>query len=226
MRFHIITIFPEMFDSYLNESIIRRARDAKKIDVKIYQLRSFTSDTWKKVDDRPYAGGPGMVMMAEPILKAVEKIKIAITKKKNTKIKTIIFSPGGKEFSNTYARTAVKKYTDLILISGRYEGIDARAQQILKAEELSVGPYVLTGGELPAMVVIDAIARHIPGVLGNKFSPEESRISSHKTYTRPEILSWKGKKYRVPKILLSGDHKKIDAWRVKKGGFDNTGQKN
>ncbi|MCE9548984.1 tRNA (guanosine(37)-N1)-methyltransferase TrmD [Candidatus Nomurabacteria bacterium] len=214
MNFHIITIFPEMFDSYLKESIIGRAIKNKKISIKFYNPRDFIKapkNNYKPVDDKPYGGGPGMVMRAEPILKAVESIKI-----KNKKSKIIIFSPSGKKFDTVYAKNSAKKYTDIVLISGRYEGIDARVQKILKAQDLSIGDYVLTGGELPAMILIDSIARQIPGVLGKYESLEEERVSSSEVYTRPEVLKYKGKNYKVPKVLLSGNHKKIDEWR--KGG--------
>jgi tRNA (guanine37-N1)-methyltransferase len=214
MTFHIISIFPEAFSSYLNESILARAQASKKIKVKFYNPRDFTKDKWKKVDDKPYAGGPGMVMYAEPILRAVDHIQKKL-KANSYKLKTIIFSPSGKQFDNKYARAATKKYTDIILICGRYEGIDGRVKKILKAEEITVGPYVLTGGELPAMLVIDSISRQIPGVLGKYESLEEERVSSSEMYTRPEVLKWKGKNYKVPKVLLSGDHKKIEEWRLK-----------
>lgn len=193
-----------MFASYLGESIIARAIKAKKIGVKVYNPRSFTRDKHKKTDERPYGGGPGMVMTAEPILRAVSKIKNA---------KAIIFSPGGKTFTNEVAKKLAKSKQDLILIAGRYEGIDARVKKILKAEEYSVGPYILTGGELPVMIMIDAVARQIPGVLGKDESLEDKRVSSHEVYTRPDVLTWQGKKYKVPPVLLSGDHKKIDEWK-------------
>jgi len=209
--FHIITIFPEMFDSYLSESILARAIKNKKIKVKFYNPRDFTKDKHRKVDDKPYGGGPGMVMSIDPIIKAAEKAK---GKKKNVKI--YIFSPSGKKFTNKTAKTLSKKYKDVVLIAGRYEGIDARVKKILKAEDLSVGDYILTGGELPAMVVIDVVARQVSGVLGKEESIEEKRISSSETYTRPEILIYKGKKYKVPEVLLSGDHKKIEEWKKKK----------
>ena len=157
-----------------------------------------------------------MVMKAEPILKAIEKVIKSISKIKNQKLKIILFSTSGKKFDTAYAKTSAKKYTDIILISGRYEGIDARVQKILKTEEISVGDYVLTGGELPAMVLIDSISRQIPGVLGKYESLEEERVSSSEVYTRPEVLRYKNKNYKVPKILLSGNHKKIDEWKQRK----------
>src|SRR3989344_1448507 len=209
MRFHVITIFPDAFSSYLKESIVGRAIKNKKIAIKFYNPRDFTKakDWYKQVDDRPYGGGPGMVMQAMPILRAVEKIK------KNKKTKIIIFSPSGKKFTNEYAKNLAKKYMDIIMISGRYEGIDARVKKILKAEDVSIGDYVLTGGELPAMVLIDSTARQISGVLHKSESLEESRISSSEVYTRPEKLVYKGKSYKVPKVLLSGNHKDIEEWK-------------
>jgi len=218
MNFHVITIFPGMFKSYLDDSILARAIKNKKITVAFYNPRDFAFDKHKKVDDRPYGGGPGMVMMAEPILRAMASAKIKIKKKKRdaSKAKIIIFSPKGKKFTNTYARALAKKYKDIILVSGRYEGIDARVKKILKAEEVSIGDYILTGGELPAMVMIDAIARQNKGVLGKFESLEENRVSSSVIYTRPETLVYKGKKYKVPKVLLSGHAKNIEEWKKKR----------
>ncbi len=215
MNFHIITIFPEMFDSYLQESILGRAIKDKKISVRFYNPMSFCKPK-ERVDGRPYGGGPGMVLRPEFFLKAFSKIKIK--NKKTTK--TILFSPSGKKFDTEYAKKSAKKYTDIILISGRYEGIDARVQKILKAEEISIGDYVLTGGEIPAMVLIDSISRQVPGVLGTYESLEEERVSSSEVYTRPEVLKYpfgkaQGKNYKVPKILLSGNHKLIDEWKNK-----------
>ena len=211
MNFHIITLFPDSFSSYINESIIARAVKDKKIKIKFYNPRDFTKDKHKRVDQKPYGGGPGMVLEAQAILKAVEK---AVGRKK--KVKVIFLAPNGKQFDNVYAKRLSKQYKDVVIISGRYEGIDARVRKIFKAEVVRVGPYVLTGGELPAMIILDAVARQIKGVLGNVDSIEEERIASSDVYTRPEVLEYKGKKYRVPKVLLSGDHKKIDEWRKKK----------
>jgi len=211
ITFHIITIFPEMFDSYLNESILARAIKNKKIVFKFYNPRDFTKDKHRKVDDKPYGGGPGMVMQAEPILLAVKK---ALSNKKKAKV--IIFSPSGKKFTNQYASDLSKKYKDIILITGRYEGIDARVKKILKAEDVSIGDYVLTGGELPAMVLADAVSRQIDGVLGSNESIEEKRVAGKEVYTRPEVFIYKGKKYRVPKVLLSGHHKNIEKYRGNK----------
>ncbi len=214
-----------MFESYLGDSILARGIKEKKIKVSFVNPRKFVTGKYKKVwpdgnisaavDDRPYGGGPGMVMRAEPILKAVESVIKKIKKNSKAKIKIILFSPSGKKFTTEYAKNSAKKYTDIIMISGRYEGIDARVSKILKPDQTSIGDYVLTGGELPAMVLIDSISRQIPGILGKFESLEEERVSSSEVYTRPEILVHKAKKYRVPKILLSGDHKKIEAWKTR-----------
>lgn len=208
----------------MKESIIGRAIRDKQIDVRFYNPRDFVKPTkaqkgkpapYRRVDNKPYGGGPGMVMEALPVLKAVEKAMMKLADKK-AKPKTIIFSPSGKKLTTEYAAKAAKKYSDIILICGRYEGIDSRVQKILKAEELSIGDYVLTGGELPAMAVIDCVSRQIEGVLGSFESLEEKRVSSSEYYTRPEVLEYKGKKHRVPKVLLSGNHKQIDEWRTGK----------
>lgn len=211
MNFHVITIFPDAFDSYLNSSMLWKAQDRKKISVNFYNPRDFSKDKHKKVDAKPYGGGPGMVMQAEPVLRAVEKAR---GRKKNVKV--VLFAPGGKQFTNATAKTWSKKYKDIILIAGHYEGIDARVKKVLRAEEISVGPYVLTGGELPAMTVIDATARQIEGVLGDKNSLEETRAASSEVYTRPEVLKYKNKNYKVPKVLLSGHHENIEDWRKKR----------
>lgn len=212
MRFDVITIFPEMFDSYLDESILKRAREKKIIQINTHHLRDFSVDKkHKKVDDRPYGGGPGMVMQVAPLAAALDKI----VKKKKSLI--VLFSAGGRRFDAAQARRWAKKYEQMVMIAGRYEGVDERIKKIYRMIEVSVGPYVLTGGELPALIVIDAVSRHIPGVLGRGESLEERRHGvGVPVYTRPEIFEWKNKKYRVPAQLLSGDHKKIEAWRKKK----------
>lgn len=218
MRFHVVTIFPRMLDSYLAESILSRAITSGLIEVHTYALREYTVDKHRRVDGRPYGGGPGMVMWVEPIVICVAEIKASLLQKneRKLKIKTIIFSPGGNLFSNTIAQKTVKSYTDVIFICGRYEGIDARVKKILRAEEWSIGPYVLTGGELPAMVCIDTMSRQIKGVLHDENSREETRTASHEMYARPEIFSHADKKYKVPKVLLSGNHKLIDEYRQQK----------
>lgn len=203
-----------MFDSYLKESILGRAVKNKKVSIKFYNPIDFCSPK-DRVDARPYGGGPGMVLRPEFFLSAATKA-LADKKAKKGKVKIIIFSTSGKKFSTAYAKSIAKKYTDIILISGRYEGIDARVQKILKAEEISIGDYILTGGELPAMVLVDSISRQIKGVLGKYESLEEERVSTSQVYTRPEVLKYKGKNYRVPKVLLSGNHKLIENWKKSK----------
>ncbi|MDB5194009.1 MAG: trmD [Parcubacteria group bacterium] len=215
MHFHIITLFPGAFDSYLGESILKRAIEDKKLKVSFYNPRDYADNSYKRIDRPPYAGGPGMVIQAEPVAKAIDAAlkKCSRSKKSNIKPKIIFLSPSGKQFTNEYAKSTAKKFKDIIIVSGRYEGIDARVKKIFKMEDISIGPFVLTGGELPAMLLIDVISRQVEGILGNFSSLEESRTASPDVYTRPEVLLYKGRKYRVPKILLSGDHKKIEEWR-------------
>ncbi len=219
MNFHVVTLFPEVIEAYTNASILGRAQrnkkgEEKKLSVRTYQLRDFAGNKWGKVDERPYGGGPGMVLRAEPAIHAVENIKRKAGEK-GKKMKVIITSAGGKPLTNAYAKNLAKQ-KDVIIVCGRYEGIDARVKKILKAEEVSVGPYILTGGEVPALAIIDATARQIKGVLGKFESLEEGRVASHDVYTRPEVLIYKGRKIRVPKILLSGHHAKMDVWKEKK----------
>ena len=222
MRFDIITIFPKIFDSYFSESIIKRAVKTKKIRIKIWNLRDFTKNKHKKVDDKPYGGGAGMVLQVEPILRALKSIlrlrRPTSKSQKTSDVLIILLSAKGKQFNQKMAGDWAAKYKQIILISGRYEGIDERVKIISRAEEISIGPYVLTGGEIPAMAIVDAVSRHIPGVLGKSESLEEKRYGiGVPAYTRPEIFSVRGsafggknKKYKVPEILLSGDHKKIE----------------
>jgi len=228
MRFDIITIFPEIINAYINESIIKRAIKHGFLDVCVHNLRDFTKDKHHKTDDRPFGGGPGMVMKVEPIIKTLEAIFGAPTSENiisevgAPKILLVILTADGKQFDSKQAIRFSKKYKQIILIAGHYEGIDARLKKVLQAsgfkiQEISIGPYVLTGGELPALVILDAMARYIPGVLGKEESLEEKRYGvGVPAYTRPEVFEHKGKKYRVPKVLVSGDHKKIDLWRKTK----------
>jgi len=220
MNFHVITLFPEVVEAYAKASILGRAQKQKLLKVKTYQLRDTAGNKWGKVDERPYGGGPGMVLRAEPVIKAVESITKKTTiyrslSKRTKSVKVLITSAGGKPLTNAYAKK-LTKFKDVIIVCGRYEGIDARAKKVLKAEEVSVGPYILTGGEVPAMAIIDTAARQIKGVLGKFESLEESRVASHEIYTRPEILKVRGKSYRVPKVLLSGHHAKKDEWKNRK----------
>lgn len=208
LTFHIITIFPESVVPYLGASILGRAISRGFLAVALYNPRDYTQDVHRSVDDKAYGGGPGMVMRALPILKAAARAR-----GRKRRVKTIIFSSRGKTFTNAYADKLRARYTDVILIAGRYEGIDARVKRILRAEEVSIGPYTLSGGELPALAVVDAVARRMPGVLGSAESVEERRVASRDVYTRPEALRYRGKTYRVPRVLLSGNHRTIEVWR-------------
>ncbi|MBI4114363.1 MAG: tRNA (guanosine(37)-N1)-methyltransferase TrmD [Candidatus Niyogibacteria bacterium] len=217
IRFDIITIFPKAFDSYFNESILKRAQQKKLINIRIHDLRKFTKGKHKKVDDKVYGGGPGMVIKIKPLARAfgsILKLKV-----KSEKLKVVLFSPAGKQFDAKMANDFAKRYNHIIMIAGHYEGVDERIKKVVRDSglnivELSIGPYVLTGGELPAMILIDAVSRHIKGVLGKNESLEEKREGiGVPSYTRPEEFGWKGKKYTAPKVLLSGNHKKITEWR-------------
>jgi tRNA (guanine37-N1)-methyltransferase len=233
MRFNLITLFPESCDAYLSASIIGRARKEKKISINYQNPRDFVENKWGKVDERPYGGGPGMVIIAMPIVKAVQKSlghmrdlrspssDDGLRKSKHGR-KTIIiwFSPSAKQFTNKDADALIKKYADIILVCGRYEGIDERAKKILKTlapiKEFAVGSAIYTGGEVPALAIVDAVTRRLPNVLGKNESIEEHRIASSAVYTRPEIISYKKKNYRVPRVLQTGHHAKIDEWRKTK----------
>ena len=222
IKFDIITIFPDIFRSYFNESIIKRAQDRKLVKINIHNLRDYTKDKHKSVDDKPYGGGPGMVMMIEPIFKAVKKIKssrVAGSRFAGQKSKIILFSPKGKKFDQKMAKR-FSKLDRLIMICGRYEGVDERVAKYIVDEEVSMGDYVVTGVEIPAMIVVDAVTRLIPGVIAIESLKEESfslkdikqaaeTRYEYPQYTRPEVFN----KKRVPKILLSGDHKKIKEWK-------------
>jgi len=244
IKFDIITIFPDIFKSYFNESIIKRAQKKKIVKINIHNLRDYTKDKHKTVDDSPYGGGPGMVMKIEPIYRAVNALKKRKTKpacrqSRNAKCKTILFSPKGKKFDQKMAKR-FSKLDRIIMICGRYEGVDERVAKYIIDEEISIGDYVLTGGEIPAMIVLDAVTRLIPGVIALESLEEESFSSlkienclpaknhalpvgrlvqagklkvsyEYPQYTRPEkFLKW-----RVPKVLLSGNHKKIKEWKEK-----------
>ena len=228
-KFNIITVFPKIFDSYFNESIIKHARALKLAEIKTYDIRAFAENKHKKIDDRPYGGGAGMVLKIEPIVAAVSSILKSKVKSQKSKVRTkiIILSPKGKQFTQKMAYDWSRQYSQLILISGRYEGIDERAKKILRAEEVSIGPYVMTDGDVGAMAIVSAVARLIPNVINwdslqdesffRKVIKEEVETGEleYPHYTRPEIFEYKGKKYRVPKVLLSGDHKKVKEWRRK-----------
>jgi tRNA (guanine37-N1)-methyltransferase len=215
LRFHLITLFQEACEPYLNASILGRAQSAKKIKIAYQNPRTYVDNKWGKVDERPYGGGPGMVMTALPVVRAVKK---ALARRKDTKTAIIWFVPGAKPFTNTEA-DKLTKFEDIVLVCGRYEGIDDRALKIIKTIgkvlTYSVGEATLTGGEVPAMAIVDAVTRRLPGVLGKDESVEERRVAAHEVYTRPETITWEGKSYKVPKVLQTGNHKNIDAWRAK-----------
>lgn len=218
MTFHLLSIFPRMFDSYLDEGVLKRAKEKKIIRFKTYDLRDWTSDRHRSVDDTPYGGGAGMLMKIEPLYKALRDIKKAIAKTKASKKKIILLSAGGRTWNQTLAKK-YSKLDDIVFVCGRYEGVDARIREFID-EEISVGNYVLTGGELPALTIIDSISRLLPGVLGNKESiVEESHsktgVTEYPQYTRPEVFRAGAKKYAVPPVLLSGDHRLIREWREK-----------
>ncbi len=221
LHFHIVTLFPESIEPYLATSIIGKAREKKAIKVSYYDPKDFVGKSKRtqdvRVDRRPYGGGPGMVMRPEPMLLAVQKAmsRCHLDMRGRRNAEKIFFATDGVQFDEAMAqKLSMKK--DIVLICGRNEGVDARVPKILKAKKVTVGPYVLTGGELPAATMIDAIARFVPGVLGKAESLEASRVSSPDVYTRPEVLEWKKKKYRVPPVLLSGNHAQMDAWKTKK----------
>lgn len=213
MRIDVLTIFPSMFGPVLNESIIRRARGANRVDIHVHDLRDHTLDRHRKVDDRPYGGGPGMVMGPEPIFACCRAVlKEVTTAKKHRRI--LLMSPRGRRLGQDDCEKLAEK-RHIILICGRYEGVDERVAKYLADEEVSIGDYVLTGGELAAMVVIDATVRLLPGVLGNETSAGSESFQDNRLeypqYTRPE----KFRGWRVPKVLLRGDHAKIAVWRKK-----------
>ena len=248
LKFDIITLFPETVTPYLGASILGRAQKKRLVKISAHNLRRWTKDKHRTVDDRPFGGGAGMVMKVEPIfrtVKALQKSKIQNPKTKSipkSKTRVVLMSASGKQFTERMAEQYAKKYDHIILICGRYEGVDARVAQYIADEEVSVGPYVLTGGELPALTIVDAVTRLIPGVIQKESLAEESFsfkeaprryaprgaqsrsrgfaagvIGEYPQYTRPEVFYPNPKNmrkgWRVPKILLTGDHKKIAAWR-------------
>jgi len=231
LQLDILTLFPKIINSYTEESILKRAQEKNLVKIAAHNIRNFSLEKHQKVDNRPYGGGAGMVLMALPILRAVNHIK----KSAKIKQKIIILSAKGKQFDQKMAQDLSRRYKHIILISGRYEGIDERVKKILRAEEISIGPFVMTDGDIGALAITSAVVRLLPGVLGNEESLAEESFSKaviknytalrlygstafteYPHYTRPEILKYKGKNYAVPKILLTGDHKKIQAWRTKK----------
>ncbi len=213
MRFDILTIFPNIFNSYLNESILKRAQKNNLIKIHIHDIRTFSKDKHHKVDDLPFGGGAGMVMTPQPLYDCIKHVK------KLNKGPVIYLTPRGPTLIQSKIEKFSKKYSGIILLCGHYEGIDQRIIDTLVDQEISVGKYVLTGGELPAMVMIDAISRLIPGVLGREESHQEESFSKalkrkkeYPHYTRPAIF----KGMKVPDVLISGHHKKIAKWRQSK----------
>jgi tRNA (guanine37-N1)-methyltransferase len=221
LKFHLITLFPEACEAYLSASILGRARKNKKITVAYQSPRPYVDNKWGKVDERPYGGGPGMVMTALPVVKAAKKSLgpqySGFRKSRISKKAAIVwFQPGVKAFDNKEA-DKLTKFNDVVLVCGRYEGIDERAKKILKTmgtlKTYSVGEAVYTGGELPAMAIVDAVTRRLPGVLGKDESVEERRVASGEVYTRPEVIVFDKKKYKVPPVLLSGHAANIEEWK-------------
>jgi len=221
MNFHIVTIFPEVFKKYFQVGVIGRAQETGKIRVDVYNLRDYSKNKHLKVDNTPYGGGPGMVMAVQPIVDCIEFIKKQIKQGNpdisEEELKVILFAAKGKKFNQKKA-VQYKKLKHLILICGRYEGVDERVAEYIADEELSIGEYILSGGELPAMTVVDATSRLIPGVLGNEKSLDSESYSEEgfdpdfPVYTKPEKFG----NWEVPKVLLSGNHGEIGKWRSKK----------
>jgi tRNA (guanine37-N1)-methyltransferase len=206
MKIDVLTLFPAMFAGPLDESIIKRARDAGLLDLSLHQLRDWTHDRHKTVDDRPFGGGPGMLLKPEPIFEAVESLK-------RERTRVVLMSPSGRKFNQTIARELAQQ-KHLLVVTGHYEGFDERIRGALADDELSIGDYVLTNGALPAMVVIDAVARLLPGVLGDDASSHDESFSAgmleYPQYTRPS--EFRGMK--VPEVLVSGNHAEIAKWRA------------
>ncbi|MBN1521358.1 MAG: tRNA (guanosine(37)-N1)-methyltransferase TrmD [Candidatus Aureabacteria bacterium] len=209
MRFDILTLFPEIVEGPLGESILKRAVSKKLIEINIINIRDFTRDKHRTADDRPFGGGPGMVMKAEPVFKAVESCQ-------QEKSRIILMSPAGKQLTQAMAKEMVRSSEHFIIICGHYEGIDHRVIEGISPELISIGPYVLTNGALAACVFVDVLSRLKPGVLGNEASLEEETFecgeAEYPQYTRPRVL----RGMKVPDVLFSGDHDKIKKWRRQK----------
>ena len=208
IRFDILTLFPKMFEGFLNTSILKRARKKGLIETRVVNFRDFATDKHRVVDDTPYGGGDGMVLKPEPIFRAVE----SLLAEGSTSAEVILLSPQGETYTQQKAKELATA-SHLILICGHYAGFDERIRQHLATREISIGDYILTGGELPAMVLVDSISRHIPGVLGNQISSEQDSFANglleYPQYTRP--AEYRG--FRVPDVLLSGNHQRIAEWR-------------
>lgn len=211
VNFHIVTLFPDVFEPYLKTSILGRALEGKKITVNFYNPRDFLKNARERVDGKPFGGGPGMIIRPEPVIKAINKAK---GRKKNIKI--IFLNRKGRKLTNNHARVLSESYKHIVIVSGRYEGIDARVYDVFKDEDtehLSLGTFILTGGEIPALAVIDCVSRQVDGVLGDFNSLEEKRSAGRLVYTRPATFKYKSKNYSVPSVLVSGHHEKIENWK-------------
>ena len=210
MRFHVLTIFPGMFDSPLSLSIIARAQKQGLVEVNLHNIRDFTHDRHNTVDDYPFGGGPGMVMKPDPLFESVEHVRESESLDEN--VPTVLMTPQGRRFNQRIAED-LSDLSDMVIICGRYEGVDERVRQNLVTDEISIGDYVLGGGELAAMVVIDAVARLIPGVVGSAESPANDShttgLLQHPLYTRPSVF----RGMEVPDVLLSGHHAEITKWQ-------------
>lgn len=211
MKIDIVTIFPRMFDSPFAEGMIRIAREKGLLEITVHDLRDYAGNRHRKVDDAPFGGGPGMVMTAEPILKAVEDI-LARARAAGSSARVILLTPQGRRFDHALA-VELAREPGLVLVCGRYEGIDERVVELLKPLEISIGDFVLSGGEVPAMAVVDAVTRLIPGVLGDAASLVSESFTEglldYPHYTRPRVL----RGLSVPEVLLSGNHAEIEKWR-------------
>lgn len=209
LRLDFLTVFPNILDSYWQESLFRRAIKTGLLKIKFHSLRDYSLERHRKVDDRPYGGGPGMVLQIEPIYRALKKISL-----RGKKVRVVLLSARGKKFTASDS-VRLAKYDQLIFVCGRYEGVDERVAKHLADEEISMGDFILSGGELPAMAIAEAVARQLPGFLGKSESLEEIN-GSFPTYTRPPVFKPEKnsrKAWKVPKVLLSGNHKDIDLWR-------------
>ena len=217
IRFDILTLFPEGISPYFQEGIIKKAQDKKKISINVWNLRDWTNDKHHVVDDKPFGGGGGMVLKVEPIFRAVETLK-----QRKKKVHIILFSPRGRRFNQKKA-TEYAHFDQLILVCGRYEGVDERVKKYIADETLSIGPYVLMGGDLPAMIVVETVARLQAGVVGDaawlkKRITKEGGFREYAQYTRPEVFEPRpGIKWKAPKTLISGNHKIIQQWKEKHG---------
>ncbi|MBI5669579.1 MAG: tRNA (guanosine(37)-N1)-methyltransferase TrmD [Chloroflexi bacterium] len=212
MRIDVLTLFPAMFQGPMTESMLWKARDRKLLDLRLHDIRDFTTDKHRTADDIPYGGGGGMIMKAEPVVSAVESVLADAA----PATPVILMTPQGRVFSHRIAKE-LAAHEHLVLVCGRYEGIDDRVRQLVITDEISIGDYVLTGGELAAMVIIDAVVRHIPGVLGAFWAADEDShadgILEGPHYTRPPVF----RGLEVPTVLQQGDHGKIQQWRREQG---------